>query len=189
MDPLFHPTTTDAFAGTVAAVADLETLVTLASSGDEQAWYQLWNQLDPLLSRIVSRPRFLGRRGKRIDDQRNIVVDVMARMRAANYRRLASYVAVRDARPDLRFETWLRVVAKRVTIDYLRAQPEQPLLRFAARALVPQHAWALEMWVKRESYEAIAESTGIATAAEAERVVRAAIERLRREFREEDAHE
>lgn len=43
--------------------------------------------------------------------------------------------------------------------------------------------------MKSESYEAIAQRTGIESAAEAERLVRAAIERLRRKFREDDGHE
>lgn len=230
MDPLFNPSTRDAFAGTVEAVADLEVLVTRAAGGDEQAWQELWQQIEPLLAQIVSRPRFLGRMAHRVDDRRNIVVEVMSRLRASSCRRLASYVAMREERPELRFETWLRVVAKRVAIDYLRAHPDyvdrrrsadastpgawvepgtlppasqlpgerppvtnrgtaQQLLRYAAGTLVPQHARALEMWVQSESYEAIAASTGIATAAEAERIVRAAIERLRRKFREGDGHD
>jgi uncharacterized protein (DUF2267 family) len=41
------------------------------------------------------------------------------------------------------------------------------------------------MWVESESYPAIAAALGLDSAGDAERVVRAAIERLRRRFRAE----
>ena len=42
------------------------------------------------------------------------------------------------------------------------------------------------MWVQSDSYDEIARELEIATAAKAERMVRAAIERLRRKFRVND---
>ncbi len=124
--------------------------------------------------------------------------------------------------------TWLRVVAKRVGIDYLRGHPDyidrrrQPdasspgawvdvgtmppdsqlggdrppvttrgtageLLRYADGAMPPEQRRALELWVAGEPYEEIARAVGLPGAAEAERAVRAAIERLRRRFRDRDA--
>jgi DNA-directed RNA polymerase specialized sigma24 family protein len=213
---------------TVAVGADgddeLEALVVAAAAGDGAAWQRLWSAVEPRLERVVAQPRFLGRLGQREDDRRNIVVDVMARLRGNDFDRLRLYLAARRDNPQLRFMTWLRVVAKRVGIDYMRAHPdyvdrrrevgasspgvwmdpgtlppasriggERPpvtnrgtaleLLRYAAGEIPEAQVRALELWVQSESYADIATALGLASAPEAERTVRAAIERLRRRFR------
>lgn len=103
---------------------ELETLVVGAARRDEAAWQRLWAVVEPALSRIIAQPRFLGRLGQREDDRRNIVVAVMARLRADQFGRLQMYLEARQANPRLRFLSWLRVVAKRVGIDYLRSHPD-----------------------------------------------------------------
>ncbi len=102
----------------------IEQLVAAAATRDEAAWQQLWAAIEPTLSRIIAQPRFLGRLGGREDDRRNIVVGVMARLRADHYARLHMYLDAKRANPRLLFVSWLRVVAKRVGIDYLRAHPD-----------------------------------------------------------------
>jgi DNA-directed RNA polymerase specialized sigma24 family protein len=210
------------------AVSDderIETLVVRAADGDEPAWQELWALIEPRLTRVVAQPRFLGRLGQREDDRRNIVVDVMARLRGNDFDRLRLYLASRRDNPQLKFMTWLRVVAKRVGIDYMRGHPDYidrrrqadasrpgnwidpatlppasrigagkpgmtnrgtalELLRYAAEIPEAQRR-ALELWVQSESYAEIAKAVGLPSAAEAEKTVRAAIERLRRKFREE----
>lgn len=202
---------------------ELETLVAEAAGQDEAAWQNLWAAIEPLLLRIVAQPRFLGRLGQREDDRRNIVVAVMARLRADGFSRLRMYLEARQANPRLQFMSWLRVVAKRVGIDYLRAHPdyvrrhdanasrpgvwvdakslppasqlfgERPpvtnrgtareLLAFAAGAIPEQQLRALELWAQSESFDDIARTLGLPSAQTAERMVRAALERLRRKFR------
>lgn len=202
---------------------ELEQLVTAAAAQDEAAWQRLWAVIEPPLSRIIAQPRFLGRLGQREDDRRNIVVAVMARLRADQFGRLQLYLEARAQNPRLRFLSWLRVVAKRVGIDYLRSHPdyvrrhdenasrpgvwvdagtlppasqifgERPpvtnrgtareLLQFAAGAIPDEQRRALELWAQSESFDDIAKALGLASAHEAERTVRAAIERLRRRFR------
>ena len=103
---------------------NLEELVAAAAEGDERAWQGLWITLEPVLERMIARGRFLGRLGTREDDRRNIVVAIMARLRANDGARLRGYVEARSTSPDLAFLGWLSVVAKRVGIDYLRAHPE-----------------------------------------------------------------
>jgi DNA-directed RNA polymerase specialized sigma24 family protein len=203
---------------------EIETLVASAAAGDEHAWQRLWASIEPPLLRIIAQPRFLGRLGQREDDRRNIVVAVMARLRADRFHRLQLYLEARTANPRLRFLSWLRVVAKRVGIDYLRAHPdyvrrheadasrpgawidpktlppasqifgERPpvtdrgtarqLLQFAAGAIPDDHRRALELWTQSESFGDIARALGLRDGPEAERMVRAAIERLRRKFRD-----
>jgi DNA-directed RNA polymerase specialized sigma24 family protein len=201
----------------------MEELVERAAAGDEVAWQLLWKELEPMLLAMIARPRFLGRLGQREDDRRNIVVEVMSRLRADNCRRLQSYVATRAANPSLAIEPWLRVVAKRVAIDYLRAHPDyidrrrepgasapgklivhetltgsqrligerppvtnrstaQQMLRYAATEMPDDQRRALELWTSGNSYEDIARALGVT---DAEKLVRAAVERLRRKFRED----
>ena len=62
--------------------------------------------------------------GRSEDDRRNIVVAVMARLKGDRYARLKLYLDAKRQNPRLRFVSWLRVVAKRVGIDYLRAHPD-----------------------------------------------------------------
>jgi DNA-directed RNA polymerase specialized sigma24 family protein len=108
----------------MVAEDQLEQLVAAAATEDEHAWQALWTEIEPQLSRIVAQPRFLGRLGQREDDRHNIVVAVMGRLRANRLDRLRLYLAAKHDNPRLRFMSWLRVVAKRVGIDYLRAHPE-----------------------------------------------------------------
>lgn len=206
----------------------LEQLVVAAVGGDEQAWQRMWAAVEARLSQIVAQPRFLGRLGQREDDRRNIVVEVFERLRADDFRRLRIYLDTRASNPSLKFMTWLRVVAKRVGIDYMRGHPDyidrrrdrgedgapgewveagtlpsgsklhgerppvtnrgtaQQLLRYAAGAIPDAQRQALELWVQSETYEEIARVLELESAAAAERMVRAAIERLRRRFRVED---
>jgi DNA-directed RNA polymerase specialized sigma24 family protein len=203
---------------------DLEVLVERAATGNEVAWQRLWASVEPRLTRLVAQPRFLGKLGQREDDRRNIIVDVMARLRGNQFDRLRLYLGARRDNPSLAFMTWLRVVAKRVGIDYMRAHPDyvdrrreanastpgvwmdpvtlppasriggarppvtnrgtaRELLRYAADEIPAPQLRALELWVQSESYAEIAAAVGLASAADAERTVRAAIERLRRRFR------
>jgi hypothetical protein len=213
---------------TLDSEAFLEDLVVAVIGGDEAAWQQLWIGLEPRLLKIVSQPRFLGPLGGREDDCRNIVVEVLSRLRADGCKRLRLYLDTRTGNPSLKLMTWIRVVTKRVGIDYMRGHPDyidrrhrggragewvdagtlpsgsrlrgerppftnrgtaQQLLRYAAGAIPEVQRRALELWVQSESYDAIARELALGDASEAERFVRAAIERLRRRFRidEEDA--
>ena len=206
----------------------LELLVARAADGDTASWRLLWEQVEPWLEKAVANPRFLGRIGQRDDDRSNIIVEVMARLHADGFHRLKLYVETRQTNPQLKFKSWLRVVAKRVGIDYLRGHEnyrdrrrdpqrgsapgqwiepgtlpsqsklpgERPpmtnrgtaleLLRYATGAVPEPQLSALELWTQGASYDEIARELEIAGGADAaEKLVRAAIERLRRRFRGE----
>ncbi len=62
------------------------------------------------------------------------------------------------------------------------AQTARQLLEFARDRLPPEQLAALESWVQGASYAAIASSRGLADAAEAKKLVRAAVAVLRRHF-------
>lgn len=209
----------------------LEMLVERAANGDSAAWRAMWEDLEPWLLKVVGNPRFLGRLGQRQDDRSNIVVEVMARLHSDSFHRLKLYVDTRRSTPQLKFKTWLRVVTKRVGIDYLRGHEnyldrrrdpnrgsapgewiepgtlppasrlpgERPpytnrgtaleVLRYAAGTVPEPQLSALEMWAQSASFEEIAGELGVADgSAGAEKLVRAAIERLRRRFRDEGSN-
>ncbi len=204
----------------------LEVLVGLAANGDAVAWRELWKDIEPWLEKLVGNPRFLGRVGQREDDRSNIMLEVMARLHSDGFHRLKLYIETRSTSPQLKFRTWLRVVAKRVGIDYLRGHqnyvdrrrdpnrgstpgqwveagtlPPQSelggdrppmtnrgtaleLLRYAAGSVPEPGLSALELWTQSASYGDIARELEIeGGAVGAEKLVRAAIERLRRHFR------
>jgi DNA-directed RNA polymerase specialized sigma24 family protein len=203
----------------------LEELVERTIGGDEIAWKMLWRDVEARLERFIAQPRFLGPLGRGEDDRRNIVVDVMGRLRDDGFHRLQLYRLARGENPRLTFWTWLRVVAKRAGIDYMRGHPdyvdqrrradrgsspgrwvtfatlpppsllpdEAPsmtsrgtaaeLLRHADASLPRTQLEALELWIQCVDHADIAERLQLDDAAAAERLVRAAIERLRRHFR------
>jgi DNA-directed RNA polymerase specialized sigma24 family protein len=102
------------------AVVDMQELIARAVAGDEAAWQALWREVEPALHAMLRRPRVLGRLARSEDDCRNIVVEVMARLRANGFARLARYEQARRDRPTLPFLGWLTVVARRVAVDYVR---------------------------------------------------------------------
>jgi DNA-directed RNA polymerase specialized sigma24 family protein len=204
--------------------ATVERLVLAATRGDGSAWIGLWQILDAWLSTTVSNPRFSGRVGQREDDRRNIVLEVMSRLQAHGFERLKLYVEAKQQNPELRFMSWLRVVTKRVTIDYVRTHPEyldhrrspdedqvgewvtprtlppdsrigrrppvtnqstaSELMRYAAATLPGPQVRALEMWLGGAAFEDIARELDQEEGKDAERLVRSALERLRRRFRD-----
>ena len=208
------------------AVDVVEELVAKVAGGDAAAWTELWGHLEPWLARVVANRRFLGAMGQRDDDRDNILVEVMARLYADDFHRIRLYVETKRAHPQLAFRPWLRIVAKRVGIDYQRGHDryvdrrrdpdrgsrpgewiepgalpphsrlpgERPamtdrgtaleLLRYAAGNVPEPQLSALEMWTQSLGYDEIARSLELPDGSDgAARLVRAAIERLRRRFR------
>jgi len=211
----------------VAEVDDVETLVEIVVRGGDTAdagkAKELMTQLYAALEPLVARPRFLGRLGKDVDDRSEIIVRVVRHLWENDFDRLRQFVAARDANPQLKFMTWLRVVAKRVGIDYLRSHPHykrrydkdrsrpgewidpgtlppasqvdggrppmtdiataRELLAYAERELPRTQYLAIEQWTHHESFDDIATRLQLPGASAAEKLVRAALERLRRQYR------
>jgi DNA-directed RNA polymerase specialized sigma24 family protein len=210
------------------ATDSLDDLVADAASGNEAAWWLLWEQVEPRLERILQNPRVTGRLSGNVDDVRNILVAVMEKLLDKDRRRLKSYLEKKSEKSDKKggFPAWLAVVAKRVAIDYMRAHEDYvdkrrtrgedsaagmwvipselpndsqlfghrppvtdrgsalALLRYAYSSLPPEQMAALELWILNKSYGEIATDLELESAEAANRMVRAALERLRRRFRE-----
>ena len=206
---------------------ELEPLVAQAATGDDSAWQELWGAVEPRLLGLVRKPRFLGRLADREDDCRNVIVNVMARLRDDDFHRLHLYLRARADNPRLTFMPWLMVVTKRVAVDYLRAHPDyidrrrqadastpgawidpktlppadklpgarppmtargtaMELLRYAKTHMPESQRRAVELWAHSASFGDIAKVLELAEDADAERLVRAGLERLRRFVRQGD---
>ena len=203
----------------------VQTLVVEAAEGQESAWSKLWLEIEPLLMRLASSPRVSGRLSQNVDDCRNIVVEVMARLRDDQFRRLRMFLDSQSENPDLEFIPWLRVVARRVIIDYLRGHGHYidrrrnrnsgsapgrwveinrltrssrldgirppvtntsvalSMLRYAYSELPADQLAALERWIIGAGYSDIAGDLQLEGSEAAKKLVRAALQRLRREFR------
>lgn len=196
-----------------------------AASGNEAAWWLLWEQVEPKLERILSNPRVTGRISGNVDDVRNILVSVMEKLLDQDRRRLKSYLEKKSNKKG-GFPAWLAVVTKRVAIDYMRSHEDYvdrrrsrgeesaagmwvipnelpsdsqlfghrppvtdrgsalALLRYAYATLPENQMAALEMWILNKPYCDIATDLQMESAEVANKMVRAALERLRRRFRE-----
>ena len=160
------------------------------------------------------------------DEVRNILVTVIEKLQADDYRRLKTYLEQDSKRGG--FPAWLAVVTRRIAIDYMRAHPDfidrrkeleasaagawilpgelpsnsqlgghRPpvtnrgsaltLLRFAYESLPEDQMKALEMWILNTDYKEMASTLGLESGKDANKVVRAALERLRRKFRGTDS--
>src|SRR5262245_38378266 len=71
----------------------LEALVVSAAGGDEKGWHALWCALQPRLSALLRRSGT----PSRDDEIGDVVVAIMARLRADRFRRLHLYLTARRA--------------------------------------------------------------------------------------------
>src|SRR5262249_6688900 len=74
------------------------------------------------------------------DHVRNVVVEIVAALRANDHAKLRKYAEARKESPTLPFLAWLAVVARRIAIDYMRRQGEYVDLRRTPGAEIPG-AW------------------------------------------------
>jgi DNA-directed RNA polymerase specialized sigma24 family protein len=199
----------------------IASLIARSCAGEAAAWQALWAWLDPRLLALVRGFR-MGRISQGEDEPRAVVLEVMARLREDDFRRLRLFVEGRKRDQRLGLLPWLKVVARRVAIDSMRAHPnyqagrrgaddhgrwrdpkslpppsllpgERPpvtrdgtakqMLAHARTVLPEKHYQALTLKTQGEDAAEIARLLGFASAAEADRIVRAALERLRRKFR------
>jgi DNA-directed RNA polymerase specialized sigma24 family protein len=113
-------------------------LVRATCAGDPQAWQALWAWLDPRLALMVRRFR-LGRISSEEDERRGVVLEVMARLREDDFRRLRLFADAAERDPALALMSWLRVVVKRVAIDYMRGHPSYLDTRRDGASVGPGH--------------------------------------------------
>lgn len=106
------------------SVEGLLQLATRASEGDRRAWHALWQLLEPRIWAMSGRWQLAGPLCQSVDDRREIVLRVMAKLRHGGFRRLRAFVESAGATSDATFVAWLTAVTTRVAIDAQRAHPE-----------------------------------------------------------------
>ncbi len=99
-------------------------LIAQAVDGDAAAWRALWSWAEPIAWGVTGKWQVLGPLCRSGDDRREVVLRVMERLRADDFRRLRGTLdaGVADDTPAL--TSWLRTVTTRVAIDYVRSRPE-----------------------------------------------------------------
>jgi hypothetical protein len=88
---------------------------------EPKAWQELWAAIQPTVWAITGKWQIVGPLARRDDERRNIVVDVMQRLRDQDFRRLRLFVATPEGAT---FKSWLATLTARAAIDYVRAHPE-----------------------------------------------------------------
>jgi DNA-directed RNA polymerase specialized sigma24 family protein len=174
----------------------------------EPTYDRLWAVLAPEVERWVGTPRFLGRVADDEDLRREIVVRTWIKLRdGVRLRELA------DATPA-QIRAWLRRVVKNIGIDTLRGCREyaradgawrtteelgdEPVHDETARRLLAKQVMAaladrvlyrdaITLWLVGHDNAEVADQLALANAAEADRVIGAAKELLRRRFRSDGA--
>jgi DNA-directed RNA polymerase specialized sigma24 family protein len=203
----------------------LHLLADRAASGDAAAWRELWRAIQPTIWAITGKWQFTGPLSRRDDERRDIVLEVMERLRADDFRRLKSFLGAAPERGGS-FKAWLATVTARAAIDHVRAHPEyldpragaasdgprwvtvvpmpdaelaypfvDPekvataviMLERARKDLAPDQLAALYVWLHGGDHGEIAARLGLASARDAERLVRAALKRLRDRYAEDKA--
>jgi DNA-directed RNA polymerase specialized sigma24 family protein len=105
-------------------VGSLDALVRKVIAGDARAWQALWSAIEPTVWHITGKWQIVGPLSRRDEDRRDIVVEVMDRLRQGGFRRLKAYLDSCAGRPSSSFKTWLATVTARAAIDHVRAHPE-----------------------------------------------------------------
>ena len=78
---------------------DAERLIERILAGDQEAWQEFWAAVAPRLEAVVGRSRVLGRLAAIEDHRRNVVLEVMAKLRDGDFARLRAYRTAREENP------------------------------------------------------------------------------------------
>jgi hypothetical protein len=101
-----------------------------------------------------------------MDDYRAVMANVLQRLKKDDYRGLRL------------FQPWVEANQPSST----HAQLARELLDYAARELEPAQFAALRRWLEGVTFDELAGELGLSGPRDAERIVRAALARLRRQF-------
>lgn len=207
--------------------ADVEPLLERALAGNEAAWVHLLGKLWDEVDHRVKHSRLMGQLRGSVDDRREVVSRVFARLRRNDLRALRTFPAWRTRHLDKTFADWLAILVANVIRDYVSERlgdidvsgaglkrlintlaesldrgddhagaPPPGITNTitaaevlaAARSRLPQDQWlALNGWLSGADFAEIAAEHGWQDPELARKRVRAALARLRREIRSEEA--
>lgn len=103
----------------MVGAANLEVWLERSLAGDEAAWVHLLGALWDDVDHRVKRSALMGQLRGSVDDRREVVSRVFARLRRNDLRALRTFPAWRDRHPDKTFADWLAIVVANVIRDYV----------------------------------------------------------------------
>jgi hypothetical protein len=99
---------------------EVEVALARALEGDEAAWVRLLGLLWDRVDDRARRSRYMGQLRGSIDDRREVVSRVFARLRRNNLRALRTFPAWRERNPEKTIDDWLAILVTNVIRDYVR---------------------------------------------------------------------
>ena len=116
------------------ATDSVRALLARTLAGDDRAWTALAGRVHAVVLATCASLRVREGLTFLADDElaREVAVRVLDRLRENDFAALRSFAAVSERYPtadEQHFERWLRVVVKRLRIDYLRSLPEYQRVR------------------------------------------------------------
>ncbi len=104
---------------TSSAAVDVDDWIAGSLAGDESAWVRLLGQLWELVDQRVRTSRSMGQLRGSVDDRREVISRVFARLRRNEFRALRTLAAWRERHRDKTFEDWLTILVTNVIRDYV----------------------------------------------------------------------
>jgi hypothetical protein len=104
------------------SATDIESWIARSLAGDESAWMRLLGQLWEHVDQRVRSSRSMGQLHGSIDDRREVVSRVFARLRRNDFRALRTFGVWQARHPHKRFDDWLHIVVANVVRDYVAAR-------------------------------------------------------------------
>jgi hypothetical protein len=98
---------------------DVDRLIARALAADEPAWMRLLGVLWQRVETRVGQSRRMGQLRGSVDDRREVVSRVFARLRRNDLRALRTFPAWRERNRDKTFDDWLAIVVANVIRDYV----------------------------------------------------------------------
>lgn len=182
---------------------DLATLaadVPQVIEGDLAAWDEFVFQAEPQLLLLLRRSRTLGPLRHNVDACRAVMLSVLERISNDNFRGLRMWVQWANAHPGKDFGDWIRLLTMNVARDHMiqmldamlpaddddrlsmTMSMSRELREYAALWLESTQLRALHRWIDGASLDQIARELRLASSLDADKLVRAALARLRRHF-------
>jgi len=168
--------------------------------GDVAAWDEFVFHAEPQLLLLLRRSRTLGPLRHNIDACRAVMISVLERISNDNFHGLRLWVQWANAHPGKDFGDWIRILTMDVARDHMiqmldamlptddddrlsiTLRMSRELCEYAALWLESTQLHALHRWIGGASLDQIARELRLATALDADKLVRAALARLRRHF-------
>lgn len=98
---------------------DIESALAGSLAGDKASWVRLLGQLWDLVDAIVRGSRRMGQLRGSIDDRREVISRVFARLRRNEFRALHTFAVWHQRNPGKTFHDWLTILVTNVIRDYV----------------------------------------------------------------------